>query len=109
MKAVVIYESMYGNTHRIASAIAAGFRRHGEAVVVPVRDADAALVASADLAVVGGPTHAKGIEHKLRHHGATLICEPESFFVKKGNHLEPSEEARANEWGERLGITLDGS
>jgi menaquinone-dependent protoporphyrinogen IX oxidase len=44
MKAVVIYESMYGNTHRIASAIAAGFRRHGEAVVVPVGAANAALI-----------------------------------------------------------------
>jgi flavorubredoxin len=35
MKAVVIYESMYGTTRRIANAIAAGLRGHGEAVVVP--------------------------------------------------------------------------
>ena len=44
MKAVVIYESMYGNTHLIANAIAEGLRKHGEAIVVPVDEADAALV-----------------------------------------------------------------
>ncbi len=36
MKAVVIYESMYGNTHLIADAIAEGLRTHGEVAVVPV-------------------------------------------------------------------------
>jgi len=173
MKAVVIYESMYGNTHQIASAIGEGFRRHGDAVVVPVGEATPDLVESADVAIVGGPTHAhamshvstrkgavdaaakpgselvldpdaddvglrewfasighaftyaaafdtrfdlpaavtgrasKGIERRLRHHGATMIAEPESFFVTKANHLEPDEETRAREWGAQLGVALE--
>ena len=41
----------------------------------------------------------KGIAHKLRQHGATLVCEPKSFLVTKDNHLEPSEEAHARDWG----------
>jgi hypothetical protein len=48
----------------------------------------------------------KGIARKLRHHGATLIAEPESFFVKKDSHLEPHQEARAREWGEQLACIL---
>jgi len=45
MNALIIYESMYGNTHLVASAIAEGLRAHGEATIVAVDD-------------VGGPTHA---------------------------------------------------
>ena len=174
MKAVVIYESMYGNTHQIATAIGEGLRSVAEVVVVPVGEADAELVKSADVVVVGGPTHAHGMSHagtrkgavdaaekpgsdlvldpdaddpglrewfasldhvltntaafdtrfdlpaaitgraskgiarKLRHHGATLIAEPESFFVKKDNHLEPDQEARAREWGAQLARNLKG-
>ena len=172
MKAVVIYESMYGNTHQIANAIGEGLRPIAEVVVVPVGEADADLVKSADVVVVGGPTHAHGMSHvntrkgavdaaekpgsdlvldpdandpglrewfaslehvftnaaafdtrfdlpaavtgraskgiarKLRHHGATLIADPESFFVKKDNHLEPNEEARARAWGDELARVL---
>ena len=175
MKALVIYESMYGNTHKIANAIAEGFRLHGEAEVVPVDDAIPTLVEHADVVVVGGPTHAHGMSHdgtrkgaiaaaekpgadlvldpdadheglrewfescgkvfsnaaafdtrfdlpaavtgraskgiarKLRHHGAKLICEPESFFVKKDNHLEPDQESRARDWGAQLALTLEES
>ena len=61
MKAVVVYESMYGNTHLIADAIAAGLRDVAEVVVVPVGQADHELIAGADLVVVGGPTHAHGM------------------------------------------------
>ena len=61
MKAVVVYESMYGNTHRVADAIGRGLARSGEVVVVPVAKAAPPLVTDADLVVVGGPTHAHGM------------------------------------------------
>jgi flavorubredoxin len=51
MKAVIVYESMYGNTHQIANAIALGFREHGEAVVVPAGAASAGLIESANVLV----------------------------------------------------------
>jgi len=75
MKAVVIYESMYGNTHKIANAIAEGLRWHGEAVVVPIGDADASLLGDADLVVVGGPTHAHGMSHAATRKGAFEAAE----------------------------------
>jgi flavodoxin len=54
MRAVVVYESMYGNTHRIANAIAAGLEAAFDVRVVPVSHAGPEVIADADLVVVGG-------------------------------------------------------
>jgi len=62
MRAVVVYESIYGNTHLIADAVARGLG--DETTVVPVADAVSQLVASADLLVVGGPTHVHGMSRE---------------------------------------------
>ncbi len=61
MKALVIYESMYGNTHLIADAIAGGLRSTFETTVVPVHDVGSELLDHVDLIVVGGPTHVHGM------------------------------------------------
>jgi hypothetical protein len=47
MRAVIVYESVYGNTHAAAGRVADGLRPVGEAVVVPVAFATAALLAAA--------------------------------------------------------------
>jgi len=172
MRAVVVYESMFGNTHAIADAIGKGLGQGLESVdnvvVVPVVEAGRERLGDADLLVVGGPTHFHGmsrtrtrkwgaataqkpkndlvldrdaqgpgvrdwltslghghtkvaafdtrfngpavlrgrasrlISRKLRRHGFEVVATPESFFVTLQNHLEPGEEARAQEWGKRL-------
>ncbi len=167
MRAVIVYESMYGNTHHVADSVAEGLGSTFDVTVVPVESAHADLVRSADLLVVGGPTHvhgmtrestrkaaldaaaedeslavdpdapgpglrdwfegvdledrdaaafdtrmhgppaltgraSKGIAHRLRHHGANLIVEPESFLVTRQNHLDEDEAAHARAWGARL-------
>ncbi|HLK73574.1 MAG TPA: flavodoxin domain-containing protein [Streptosporangiaceae bacterium] len=61
MRVLVVYESMYGNTHVIASNIAEGLRATHEVTLVPVADATADLVGQADLLVVGAPTHMHGM------------------------------------------------
>jgi menaquinone-dependent protoporphyrinogen IX oxidase len=61
MRVLVVYESMYGNTHVVASNIADGLRAAHEVSLVPVADATADLVAEADLLVVGAPTHMHGL------------------------------------------------
>ena len=65
MRAIVVYESMYGNTHTIAEAIGTGLGRVTDVVdgveVLSVHDATAERLAGADLLVVGGPTHAHGM------------------------------------------------
>jgi Flavodoxin domain len=61
MRAVIVYESIYGNTHDIAEAIAAGLRVRAEVSVLPVRNARHSELGGIDLLVVGGPTHAWGM------------------------------------------------
>lgn len=61
MRAVVVYESMYGNTHLVADAIGDGLKAGYQVDVVPVDRADQQLLEGADLVVVGGPTHVHGM------------------------------------------------
>jgi hypothetical protein len=61
MRALVVYESIYGNTHQVAAAIGAGLQPAFHVSVVPVSEASAVLLADADLLVVGGPTHMHGM------------------------------------------------
>jgi Flavodoxin len=70
MKAVVIYESMFGNTHLVADAVAEGLRAHAEVVEVPLARARDAVAAGGDLVVVGGPTHAFGMSRATTREGA---------------------------------------
>ncbi len=174
MKAVVVFESMFGNTRRLAEAVGKGLAETAEVRVVPVSRANSRLVDDADLVVVGGPTHihgmsrpstrkaavdqaakqpatvldpdaraaglddwfaalghlearaaafdtrakapailtgraSKGIDRQLRRHGLRPVVDPESFLVDKANHLQPGEEDRAREWGQRLGRSTEAS
>ena len=61
MRAVVGYESMYGNTRRVAEAIADGLRSSGSVTVVPVSRLERESLDAADLIVIGGPTHVHGM------------------------------------------------
>ena len=79
MRAVVVYESMYGNTHLIADAVAEGLRTAMDAEVVPVRDATTALANSTDLLIVGGPTHVHGMSRaSTRQAAADAAAKPDS-------------------------------
>jgi hypothetical protein len=56
MRALVVYESMFGNTQEIASAVAQGLSGRMDVDLVEVGEAP--TVVDADLVVAGGPTHA---------------------------------------------------
>lgn len=57
-KALVVFESMWGNTEQVARAVADGLASTMEVEVCEVGAAPAAPAADVDLLVVGGPTHA---------------------------------------------------
>lgn len=57
MKVLIVYESMFGNTHEVATRIAEALAYRAEVSTVPVGEARADLVTGADLLLVGGPTH----------------------------------------------------
>ena len=70
MRALVIYESMYGNTHTVASHIGDGLRSRYDVTVVPVGDVTEDMVAEADLVVCGGPTHAHAMTSSFSRQSA---------------------------------------
>jgi flavodoxin len=64
MDVAIVYESLFGNTHAVAEAIADGVRAGDPAAhvaVLPVAEAKADEVARAELLIVGGPTHIRGM------------------------------------------------
>jgi flavorubredoxin len=59
IRALVAYESMFGNTERVARAVAAGLRLEAvDTTVLDVSHAKAVDLDDIDLLVVGAPTHA---------------------------------------------------
>lgn len=61
MRALVVYESMFGNTRDIAYAVAAGLEQSMTTDIVEVGTAPTILGDDITLIVVGGPTHAFGL------------------------------------------------
>ena len=57
MKALIVYDSVYGNTEKIARAVAEAISQPDEVKVLRAGEADPSELASTDLLVVGSPTH----------------------------------------------------
>jgi flavodoxin len=57
MKTLVVYDSLYGNTERIAQAIAGSIVPTDGVELLRVGEANPAALAAADLLIVGAPTH----------------------------------------------------
>jgi hypothetical protein len=66
MRALVVYESMWGNTRQVAEAVAAGLG----ARAVEVHEAPVGEFYGLDLLVVGGPTHAFSMSRSSTRHDA---------------------------------------
>ena len=100
MRAVVVYESMYGNTHQIADAIGAGLETAFDVRVVPVSQASAAVLDGADLVVVGGPTHVHGMSRASTRKAAVQAADkPVSPLTVEPDALGPG----LREWFGSLG------
>jgi hypothetical protein len=84
MRALVVYESMYGNTHEIAEAIAEGLAPLGEVQVGSVAEIPPESVADGDALVVGGPTHVHGMSRGSSRKAAVEAAEDDDDLV-----LEP--------------------
>ena len=66
MKALIIYDSRFGNTEKIARAIGEAITLLGEVKVVKVGDANPSELSSIDFLVVGSPTHAGGATRAVK-------------------------------------------
>jgi flavodoxin len=61
MNTLVIYDSKFGNTEKVAQAIAEVLQTHGLVRLVPVAEAETVTLDGVDLLAAGGPTQAHGI------------------------------------------------
>jgi flavodoxin len=61
----IIYDSKFGNTEKIAQAIARGASSVGEVRIASVAEADQLLIQRPDLLFVGGPTQRHGMSPGL--------------------------------------------
>jgi len=86
MNAIVVYESIYGNTRAVAEAVAEGL---GAAAVLPVREA-VGRTAEAEILVVGGPTHMHGLATaRSRQMAAAAAHEDGASTIEPGATEEP--------------------
>jgi hypothetical protein len=69
MRSLVVYESWFGNTRRIAQEIAAALAHEGQVDLVTV-DEHLPSLEDVDLLVVGAPTHIHGLSSKRSREGA---------------------------------------
>jgi len=90
MKALVVYESMFGNTRQVAEQIGEGLRPVFDVTVVAVAAVTPDLVGDADLVVAGGPTHVHGLPGVRSRNAAKAMTEKEgSDLVLEPRALEP--------------------
>lgn len=69
MRSLVVYESWFGNTRRIARTVADALAVEGEATLVSV-DEPLPPLREFDLLVVGAPTHVHGLSSRRSRKGA---------------------------------------
>ncbi|MGN6637255.1 MAG: flavodoxin family protein [Oryzihumus sp.] len=89
MEAVIIYESLFGNTRAVAEAIAEGVRhadQHARVRLVRAGEAEVADSAAVDLLIVGGPTHVLRMSsERTRQSG---LAGEEKKAESQGQHLD---------------------
>lgn len=82
MKALVVYESMFGNTQKVAQAIAEGLMTRMQVDVQEVGMASDRIGDQVTLLVVGAPTHALGLSRESTRRQA--VDQAHGSLVSKG-------------------------
>ncbi len=67
-RVIVVYDSQYGNTERVAETIAEGMRDAGEieTYLTNVKDVDVDTIANYDAILIGSPNHAGGPTRSIK-------------------------------------------
>ena len=66
-RAIIVYHTEFGNTEKIAKAMAEGIRTQGVDVdCLKTNEANASKIGEYDLLALGGPTHAFGISKPVK-------------------------------------------
>ena len=87
MTAVVIYESLFGNTRRVAEAIADGLSEFTDAWVEP---ASLGTHPHVDVVVIGAPTHAHSLPREAsRADAAKWAADPAQHLTLEPGAIQP--------------------
>jgi len=89
MRAVITFESIYGNTRALAEAVAEGLGSAGDVTVVSHHEADPAVVAGAELVVVGAPTHMHSLPTSMSRKMAAHASEEDGVPLDPGATADP--------------------
>jgi hypothetical protein len=97
MRALVVYESLFGNTRQIAQAVADGMSDGADVRLTDVAEAPRAIPAGIDMVVVGGPTHVfsmsrEATRREAARHGAAVADVPEG--IREGLEALPAPSER---------------
>ncbi len=67
-RVIVVYDSQYGNTERVAQTIVEGMRNAGEieTCLTNVKDVDVGTIANYDAILLGSPNHAGGPTRSIK-------------------------------------------
>ena len=66
MNTLIIYDSLYGNTKKIAETLAATCRSYGEVRLEAAEGLQGIEFKNADMVFVGGPTHNQNLSPKMK-------------------------------------------
>jgi hypothetical protein len=88
MRALIVYESMYGNTEAVAEAIAEGLAPAYMTEVRPVHEAGP-ISDDVDLLVAGGPTHMHGLSTSMSRGMAAAAAKEDASKLAPGATESP--------------------
>ncbi len=66
MESLVVYDSKFGNTKKVAEAVADGLRSHGPVRLLGLDKLPPQNLGKVDLLFIGGPTQAHGLSARMR-------------------------------------------
>ena len=84
MKALVAVETMFGNTDKIACAIAEGLAKGADVELIPACALTAERLRGVDLFVAGGPTHGHGMARRESREGAMKMMHKKCSEIEVG-------------------------
>lgn len=66
-KALIIYDTKFGNTEKVARVLAEGMKKHGVNVdCIKIGEVNISKLGDYDLLAVGGPTHMLGLSKPMK-------------------------------------------
>lgn len=83
-RALVVFESMFGNTQHIADAVKEGLSSYVSADILEIGTAPDVLPDGVDLIIVGGPTHAFGMSRPRTREDARRQAGGHVVSARKG-------------------------